>query len=81
MVLHANTEPARRVRPTVACTVLSIGEVVRRFGQPAGGVLAVHAEWHLEVAHPTPAGTLVPDAVVLLADGPSAFVEIDRTMP
>lgn len=41
---------------------------------------ADHADWHLEAAHPTPAGSLVPDAVVLLADGSSAFVEIDRTM-
>ncbi|MFJ9668776.1 replication-relaxation family protein [Streptomyces sp. NPDC101219] len=38
------------------------------------------ADWQVEVAHPTPAGNLVPDAVVLLADGSSAFVEIDRTM-
>lgn len=35
-------------------------------------------DWHLEIAHPTPAGTLVPDAVVLLADGRTAFVELDR---
>ncbi|UUU36784.1 replication-relaxation family protein [Streptomyces sp. CA-210063] len=42
--------------------------------------MADHADWQLEVAHPTPAGNLVPDAVVLLADGSSAFVEIDRTM-
>ncbi|MFI1018226.1 replication-relaxation family protein [Streptomyces sp. NPDC020965] len=41
---------------------------------------ADHADWQLEVAHPTPAGNLVPDGVVLLADGSSAFVEIDRTM-
>ncbi|MEY2233017.1 MULTISPECIES: hypothetical protein [Streptomyces] len=34
----------------------------------------------MEVAHPTPAGNLVPDGVVLLADGSSAFLEIDRTM-
>lgn len=34
----------------------------------------------MEVAHPTPAGNLVPDGVVLLASGSSAFVEIDRTM-
>ncbi|MFF8918989.1 replication-relaxation family protein [Streptomyces sp. NPDC015032] len=38
------------------------------------------ADWQVEVAHPTPAGSLVPDGVVLLADGASAFVEIDRTM-
>ncbi|MFF9780120.1 replication-relaxation family protein [Streptomyces sp. NPDC013978] len=47
--------------------------------------MADHADWQVEVAHPTPprptpAGNLVPDAVVLLADGSSAFVEIDRTM-
>ncbi|ALM43516.1 mucin (plasmid) [Streptomyces sp. FR-008] len=42
--------------------------------------MADHADWRVEVAHPTPAGNLVPDAVVLLADGSSAFVEIDRTM-
>lgn len=42
--------------------------------------VADHADWRVEVAHPTPAGNLVPDAVVLLADGSSAFVEIDRTM-
>ncbi|MEU1558529.1 replication-relaxation family protein [Streptomyces scabiei] len=42
--------------------------------------LADHADWQVEVAHPTPAGNLVPDAVVLLADGSSAFMEIDRTM-
>lgn len=38
------------------------------------------ADWQVEVAHPTPAGNLVPDGVVLLAGGSSAFVEIDRTM-
>ncbi|MGI5451447.1 replication-relaxation family protein [Streptomyces sp. CA-243310] len=42
--------------------------------------IADHADWRVEVAHPTPAGTLVPDGVVLLADGANAFVEIDRTM-
>ncbi|MER8225399.1 replication-relaxation family protein [Streptomyces sp. NPDC094143] len=42
--------------------------------------VAEHADWQVEVAHPTPAGNLVPDGVVLLADGSSAFVEIDRTM-
>ncbi|OKK12201.1 mucin [Streptomyces sp. CB00455] len=42
--------------------------------------VADHADWRVEVAHPTAAGTLVPDGVVLLADGASAFVEIDRTM-
>lgn len=42
--------------------------------------LAHHADWRVEVAHPTPAGNLIPDAVVLLAKGSSAFVEIDRTM-
>ncbi|WP_446039043.1 replication-relaxation family protein [Streptomyces sp. SID1121] len=42
--------------------------------------MADHADWQVEVAHPTPAGNLVPDAVVLLNNGPSAFVEIDRTM-
>ncbi|MEU9289179.1 replication-relaxation family protein [Streptomyces sp. NPDC048275] len=42
--------------------------------------VADHADWQVEVAHPTPAGNLVPDGVVLLADGSSAFVEVDRTM-
>ncbi|MCG7525159.1 replication-relaxation family protein [Streptomyces sp. OfavH-34-F] len=42
--------------------------------------MADHADWRVEVAHPTPAGNLVPDAVALLANGSSAFVEIDRTM-
>lgn len=42
--------------------------------------VADHVDWQVEVAHPTPAGNLVLDAVVLLADGSSAFVEIDRTM-
>ncbi|GGU67764.1 replication-relaxation family protein [Streptomyces daghestanicus] len=42
--------------------------------------IAHHTDWQVEVAHPTPAGNLVPDAVTLLADGSSAFVEIDRTM-
>ncbi|MFJ9634867.1 replication-relaxation family protein [Streptomyces sp. NPDC101175] len=41
---------------------------------------ADHTDWRLEVAHPTPAGSLVPDAVVLLWNGQSAFIEIDRTM-
>nr|WP_237542703.1 replication-relaxation family protein [Streptomyces sp. SID4919] len=41
---------------------------------------ADHTDWQVEVAHPTPTGNLVPDGVVLLADGSSAFVEIDRTM-
>ncbi|MCM2416703.1 hypothetical protein [Streptomyces sp. RKAG293] len=34
----------------------------------------------MEVAHPTPAGNLLPDGVVLLNNGASAFVEIGRTM-
>ncbi|MEV7296648.1 replication-relaxation family protein [Streptomyces microflavus] len=38
------------------------------------------ADWRVEGAHPTSAGNLIPDGVVLLADGASAFVEIDRTM-
>ncbi|MFB6807594.1 replication-relaxation family protein [Streptomyces sp. NPDC056387] len=42
--------------------------------------VADSADWRVEVAHPTPAGSLVPDGVVLLAHGGSAFVEIDRTM-
>ncbi|GAA1545762.1 hypothetical protein GCM10009730_63540 [Streptomyces albidochromogenes] len=42
--------------------------------------VADYADWQVEVAHPTPAGNLVPDGVVLLAGGSSAFVEIDRTM-
>ncbi|MFJ8150292.1 replication-relaxation family protein [Streptomyces sp. NPDC096048] len=42
--------------------------------------MADQADWRVEVAHPTPAGNLVPDAVALLADGSSAFVGIDRTM-
>ncbi|MFB7032652.1 MULTISPECIES: replication-relaxation family protein [unclassified Streptomyces] len=42
--------------------------------------VADHAGWRGEVAHPTPAGSLVPDGVVLLDDGTSAFVEIDRAM-
>ncbi|MGK3089682.1 replication-relaxation family protein [Streptomyces sp. WAC01490] len=33
-----------------------------------------------QVPHPTPAGNLLPDGVVLLNNGSSAFVEIDRTM-
>ncbi|MFF0088088.1 replication-relaxation family protein [Streptomyces canus] len=42
--------------------------------------MADHADCQVEVAHPTPAGNLVPDGVVLLDKGSSAFVEIDRTM-
>ncbi|MFB8105870.1 replication-relaxation family protein [Streptomyces sp. NPDC056007] len=42
--------------------------------------LADHADWRVEVPHPTPAGNLLPDGVVLLNNGSSAFVEIDRTM-
>ncbi len=42
--------------------------------------MADHADWRVQVPHPTPAGNLLPDGVVLLADGSSAFVEIDRTM-
>ncbi|MEU3838097.1 replication-relaxation family protein [Streptomyces microflavus] len=42
--------------------------------------LADHADWRVEVPHPTPAGNLLPDGVVLLNNGFSAFVEIDRTM-
>lgn len=42
--------------------------------------VADHADWRVEAPHPTPAGNLLPDAVALLADGSSAFVEIDRTM-
>ncbi|WP_254882444.1 replication-relaxation family protein [Streptomyces sp. NA03103] len=40
----------------------------------------VEGVWDVEVPHPTPAGNLLPDAVALLADASSAFVEIDRTM-
>lgn len=50
-------------------------------------VLAFHeaeaadpADWQVDVAHPTPAGSLVPDGVVLLAYGSGAFMEIDRTV-
>ena len=35
-------------------------------------------DWQIEPAHPTPAGPLIPDAVVLLASGRFAFVELDR---
>ncbi|QIB49570.1 replication-relaxation family protein [Streptomyces aureoverticillatus] len=42
--------------------------------------VAEYTDWQVEVAHPTPAGNLVPDGLVLLADGTHAFVEIDRTM-
>ncbi|MET8578898.1 replication-relaxation family protein [Streptomyces sp. NPDC005012] len=42
--------------------------------------MADPARWRVEATHPTPAGNLLPDAVALLADGSSAFVEIDRTM-
>ncbi|MFJ1588394.1 replication-relaxation family protein [Streptomyces sp. NPDC088197] len=35
-------------------------------------------DWQLEAAHPTPAGPLIPNAVVLLATGGFAFVELDR---
>ncbi|SEG85294.1 Replication-relaxation [Actinacidiphila yanglinensis] len=48
-------------------------------------VLAFHrsgaadaGDWQVEAAHPTPAGPLIPDAVVLLATGGFAFVELDR---
>lgn len=48
-------------------------------------VLAFHrsgaadaGNWQLEAAHPTPAGPLIPDAVVLLASRAFAFVELDR---
>jgi hypothetical protein len=48
-------------------------------------VLAFHqadmadaGDWQLEAGHPTPAGQLIPDAVVLLASGTFAFVELDR---
>ncbi|WP_424217792.1 replication-relaxation family protein (plasmid) [Streptomyces sp. BI20] len=40
---------------------------------------ADHTDWRVEVAHPTPAGRLVADALVLLADGDHAFVEVERT--
>ncbi|MEV7659607.1 replication-relaxation family protein [Streptomyces anulatus] len=42
--------------------------------------VADHADWRVEVPHPSPAGNLLPDGVVLLNNGTSAFVEIDRTM-
>ncbi|MEU5053727.1 replication-relaxation family protein [Streptomyces sp. NPDC021096] len=41
---------------------------------------ADQTDWQVEVAHPTPAGSLVPDGVALLNNGSHAFVEIDRTM-
>ncbi|MFE1876956.1 replication-relaxation family protein [Streptomyces sp. NPDC059496] len=43
--------------------------------------VADHADGQVEVAHPAPAGNVVPDGVVLMASGASAFLEIDRTMP
>ncbi|MGW3942256.1 hypothetical protein [Streptomyces phaeochromogenes] len=53
----------------------------------ADAVVAFHqaevadcADWQVDVTHPTPAGSLVPDGVVLLNNGSSAFVEIDRMM-
>ncbi|WP_407639657.1 replication-relaxation family protein [Actinacidiphila guanduensis] len=39
---------------------------------------AAAGDWQLEPAHPTLAGPLIPDAVVLLATGRFAFVEVDR---
>lgn len=42
--------------------------------------VADHADWQVEVTHPTLTGNLIPDAVVLPASGSNAFVEIDRTM-
>ncbi|MFJ7497978.1 replication-relaxation family protein [Streptomyces sp. NPDC097727] len=56
---------------------LALVDTVIAFHQ---GEVADHADWQVEVAHPTPVGSLEPDGVVLLADGASAFVEIDRTM-
>ena len=56
---------------------LALVDTVIAFHQPQE---ADHADWHLELTHPTPAGNLVPDAVVLLNNGSHAFVEIDRTM-
>lgn len=41
---------------------------------------AYQADWQVEVARPTPAGSLGPDGVGLLNNGSHAFVEIDRTM-
>ncbi|MFE0044345.1 replication-relaxation family protein [Streptomyces albireticuli] len=41
---------------------------------------ADQADWQVEVAHPTPAGSLVPGGVVFLNNSSHAFVEIDRTM-
>ena len=38
------------------------------------------SDWRLEVSHPTSAGSLLPDAVVLLDSGRYAFLELDRTM-
>ncbi|MFJ8770257.1 hypothetical protein [Streptomyces clavifer] len=33
--------------------------------------LADHADWRVEAPHPTPAGNLLPDGVVLLKTGPA----------
>ncbi|MEV5381048.1 replication-relaxation family protein [Streptomyces nondiastaticus] len=41
---------------------------------------ADQADWQVEVARPTAAGSLGPDGVGLLNNGSHAFVEIDRTM-
>ncbi|MFD9339769.1 replication-relaxation family protein [Streptomyces sp. NPDC060028] len=56
---------------------LALDDTVIAFHQAEA---ADFADWQGEVAHPTPAGNLVPEAVVLLNNGPSEFVEIDRTM-
>ncbi|MFF3518725.1 replication-relaxation family protein [Streptomyces sp. NPDC002573] len=69
-------------RPAAARTglrehALALVDAVIAFHQAEA---ADQSDWRLEVAHPTPAGSLVPDAVVLLDDGRGAFVEIDRTM-
>ncbi len=59
------------------------GAVLHRDRSPRVGHharAADYTDWQVEVAHPTPAGSLVSDGVVLLHDGSHAFVEIDRTM-
>ncbi|MFC5155900.1 replication-relaxation family protein [Streptomyces amakusaensis] len=46
---------------------------------------ADHMDWAVESSHPTPAGTLVPDGVVLLADGSgrsgSAMAPVHGSLP
>lgn len=75
---QVNVEAGRTIGKRIAASKtglrehgLALVDTVLAFHQAQ---VADYADWQVEVAHPTPAGNLVPDGVMLLNNGSSAFV-------